>query len=256
MKLIRVMLCLVMMMSLSSCSYLLKPFIAPPIDQLSAQQLFNGGKSSLASGDYSTAAKYFESLNAQYPFGKYSQQAMMDLIYAYYKKGDNPSAAAAAQRYIHLYPRAKNVDYAYYMKGVANFEQNRGLFADYLPMDLSQRDPGTMLESYQDFRTLLRRFPDSQYAADGRQRMIFLRNMFAKKELSIAQFYMHKKMYVAADNRANYLVQNYPQAPQVEPALVIMVKANRKLGIKKNAQQALSVLRLNYPNSKALRRLS
>lgn len=255
MKLVRSLLCLAMLLSLSSCGSIVKPFLSTPLNNLSAEQLYNSGKSALKSGDYSTAVKNYEALTSQYPFGEYSQAASLDLIYAYYKKGDSPSAAAAADQYIHLYPRAENVDYAYYMKGVADFDQNRGAFTRYLPMDLSQRDPGTMTEAYQDFRELLQRFPDSRYVADARQRMIYLRNTFARKELHAAQFYMKKKLYVAAANRANYLVQNYPQAPQVEQALVIIVKANRALGTKQNADQALTVLKLNYPRSQAARGL-
>lgn len=213
---------------------------------------FASGEKALVSGDYGAAVKTFESLDTDFPLNDFSQQAQRQLMYAYYMSGDKTSAAALANRYIHLYPRSNHVDYAYYMKAIANFSQNRGFLAEYFPMDLSLRDPGTSLESYRDFSILLHNFPNSAYAPDARQRMIYLRNMFAKKELHISEYFMDHKMYVAAINRANNVLRYYSQSPQTEKALAILVKGNRKLGLHKSEREALKILKLNYPHSKAL----
>ena len=217
---------------------------------LSAEQLFNNGEQAMLAGDYGSAITQFASLQAEYPFDKHAEQAQLNIIYAYYRKDDQASTVAASERFIHLYPRSPHVDYAYYMKGVANFSQERGILLQYLPIDISERDPGTSLEAYQDFTTLLRRFPKSRYAADAHQRMIFLRNMFAQKELNSANFYLKHRAYVAAANRASYIVENYQQAPQVKQALIILVKANRAMHLTQSADEAERVLQMNFPGTK------
>lgn len=214
-----------------------------------AKQLFVTGEQALARGDYSTAIKQFDAINAQYPYGKYAQQAQLDIIYAHYESDDFVSAAVAAEHFIHLYPRAKHVDYAYYMLGVANFEQQRGFLTKFLPMDNSLRDTGASIEAYNNFKTLISYFPRSSYVADAKQRMIYLRNLFAQKELHAANYYYERGSFVAAANRASFIVQTYPQAPQVEQALVLLVNANRHLRLQKPANDALLVLKANYPES-------
>jgi len=181
-----------------------------------------------------------------YPFSNYAEKAQSQLIYAYYENEEYPSAAATAERFIHLYPRAKDVDYAYYMKGLANFQQSRGTFAKWLPLDESYRDPGTQSIAYSDFATLIQRFPKSRYKANALQRMIYLRNMFAQRELNAAEYFMSKKMYVAAKGRADYLVKNYPQAPSKQKALVVMRDASLALGLKDAAHDAEKVYKATY----------
>ncbi len=222
---------------------------------MTAKQIFNTAEDALVDEDYSKAIRYYQGLDARYPFSEYSQQGMLDSIYAYYENGDAALAAATADRYIHLYPRSEHVDYAYYMKGLADFDQPRGTLAKVLPLDVSYRDPGTQLQAYTDFSILVKRYPNSLYAKDARQRMIYLRNVFAQYEVNVADFYMKQKMYVAAANRASYVVQMYPQAPQSEKALVILVKANRALHLQKAADDALNVLKTSYPNSKSIKKL-
>lgn len=216
----------------------------------SAEALYLSGEEALAQGRYREAISRFEGLLSLYPYGEHAEQAQLNLIYAYYENGDYASAVAAAERYIRLYPRSPKVDYAYYIKGVANFEQDRGIFNKLLPSDLSQRDPGTMRDAFNDFSQLLTRFPNSPYAADARQRLIYLRELLAKHELNIAQHYYAKGAYVAAINRATYLIEHYQGAVQVEPALVLLVNANRALGHEEAAQEALQVLQKNFPASK------
>jgi len=240
--------------SLIACASTTDP--AEKYKNKTAEQIYQGGEAALAKGHDSSAIEHFEALDALYPFGANAEQAQLDLMYAYYASGDSPSAAAAAERFIRLYPRSVHVDYAYYIKGLAEFNQDRGWFQRYLPTDLSQRDPGTMSQAFTDFSTLLRLFPDSVYAPDARQRMVYLRDLFSKHELHIAKYYFRRTAYVAAANRANYIVQHYDGTPQVEEALGIMVRSYRQLGLQEPAQQALAVLQMNYPNGTVLKSLN
>jgi outer membrane protein assembly factor BamD len=220
-----------------------------PYKDLSATQLYSAAQKSLKKKEYTTAAKQLEAMESMYPFSDYTEQSQMDLIYAYYENEEYPSAAATAERFIHLYPRAKKVDYAYYMKGLANFQQTRGVYAKVFPMDESWRDPGTQNQAYLDFSIFIQKFPDSKYKANALQRMIYLRNMFAQHEFNVSHFYFKRKMYVAAIERASYLVKNYPQAPSAQKALVIMYESNKILGLNQAAEDALKVYQATYHTS-------
>lgn len=213
---------------------------------MSAKQLYSEAKNALAKKEYESAAKRLEAMETMYPFNEEAQQAELDLIYAYYQNQDYPSAGATAERYIHLYPRAKHVDYAYYMKGLANFQQLRGTLANLLPLDESWRDPGTQNQAYADFSTLIQQFPDSRYKDNALQRMIYLRNLFAQHELNVANYYYVRRMYVAASERANYLIKNYPQSSSAKPALALVYYANKSLGLTKAAEDALTVYQATY----------
>lgn len=217
-----------------------------PFQGVPANKLYEESKKYIAKAEYTAAIKRLEALDTMYPFNDYAEQAQLDLIYAYYKKEDYASTAATAERFIHLYPRAKRVDYAYYMKGLANFQQPRGALAHLFPMDDSWRDPGTQSQSYSDFATLVEKFPESRYRPNALQRMIYLRNMFAQRELNASTYYYEHKMYVAAVERANYLVKNYPQAPSARSALSIMYYANQAMGLKQAANDALTVYQATY----------
>lgn len=221
-----------------------------------AEQIFSSGEKALAKGSYKDAISHFEGLDAMYPFSEYEQQGSLDKIYAYYASDDFPSSAAAADRYIHLYPRSANVDYAYYMRGMANFNQDRGVIQRYIPTDISQRDIGTAKVAFINFAELLRRYPHSVYAPDARNRMIYLRNLIAQKEVNIAEYYFKRKEYVAAINRANGVIIHYQQSPQVVDALGVMVKAYRQLGLTQLADDSLAVLELNFPDSTTYKEVS
>lgn len=224
-----------------------------PYKDLSAKQLYASAQTSLKKQEYATATKQLEAMESMYPFSDYTERSQMDLIYAYYENEEYPATAATAERFIHLYPRAKNVDYAYYMKGLANFQQTRGVFAKVLPLDESWRDPGTQTQAYLDFSTFIQRFPDSKYKANALQRMTYLRNMFAQHELNVSKFYFKRKMYVAAIERASYLVKNYPQAPSAQTALVIMYDANKALGLTQAAEDVMKVYEATYHTSSMVR---
>lgn len=217
-----------------------------PYAGMSAKELYTQGLDALNKKQYTESIKKFEALDTMYPFNDYAEQSQLNLIYAYYQKEDYSSSAATSERYIHLYPRSKNVDYAYYMKGVANFKQVRGTIADILPMDVSQRDPGTQSQAYSDFASLVQKFPNSRYKPNSLQHMIYLRNMFAQRELNASLYYYERKMYVAAIERANYLIRTYPQAPSTQKALEVAYYANKNLGLKQAAEDTLKVYRDTY----------
>jgi len=183
----------------------------------------------------------------RFPFGVYGQQSLLDLAYAYYKTEDFESAMSACDRFIRLYPQNPHVDYAYYLKGLVNFNRGRGLTERFLPIDSSQRDQSSAMTSFQSFSELVAKYPQSEYAEDARKRMVFLRNRLAAHEVHVANYYMTRGAYVAAANRARYVVETYPRTPVVPDALVLMAKAYRILGIDNLSNDAIRVLELNYP---------
>ena len=193
-----------------------------PFQGVPPKELYSDAKKSLNKKQYTEAIKKLEALETLYPFNDYAEEADMDLIYAYYKKDDFSSASATAEHFIHLYPRSKHVDYAYYMKGLSDFNQTRGNLANILPLDRSQRDPGTQSQAYSDFASLVQRFPNSRYAANALQRMVYLRNMFAQRELNASLYYYHRQMYVAAEERAIYLIKTYPQSLYIVNDIVLV----------------------------------
>lgn len=239
---------------LAACSTTSDPTAA--FKNQSAEQIYQGGERDIATHSYSSAVKHFEALDALYPFSDRAEQAQLDLTYGYYKDGDYLSASATAERFIRLYPRSPHVDYAYYLKGLANYEQNRTWVQRYFPIDVSDRDLSGAKEAFDDFYQLVQLFPTSAYAPDARQRMIFLRNLFAKHDLAIAKYYLHHQAYVASANRASYILQHYNGAPQTEEALGILVVSNRQLGLQQPADQAMQVLQLNFPNSNVFAQLN
>lgn len=214
----------------------------------SAEQLFTEAKDALNSEYYSKAIEHYEKLLARYPFGVYAQQGQLDLAYAYYKNDDTASAVAACERFIKLNPDHPHVDYAYYLKGLANFQQGKGLTERFLPIDPSQRDQAAALKAFQDFSELVQRFKQSRYVKDARMRMMHLRNILAQHEVNVAHYYMRRGAYVAAANRARYVVENYQRAPAMPEALMLMTKAYRVLELDALADDAMRVLELNYPD--------
>ncbi len=212
------------------------------------QRLYAEAKAAMDEGDYERAIDYYEKLESRFPFGRYAQQAQIDVAYAYWKDGENASAIAAAERFIKLHPRHPNVDYAYFLKGLVNFEQGKSFLDRIVPRDMSQRDPGAARQAFDDFSELVRRFPDSKYAEDARQRMVYLKNLLAQHEVHVADYYMRRGAYVAAANRARFVVENYQGSPAVPEALAIMAKAYKLMDLDDLSADALRVLSLNYPD--------
>lgn len=208
----------------------------------SAQKIYLKAEADLAKKDYNDAIKGFEALRAMYPNGPQRQQALIDLIYAYYENGDYPSAIASADHFIRLYPGSPRIAYAYFLRGKANLKSDRGPIQNLVGIDESKRDPEQFLEAFKDFRTVVVRFPDSKYAAESRKNMFKLRDLFAKHHLDIARFYYKRGAYIAAVNRASEVVGHFPKAPQTRAALELMVKSYRHLGLNERAKRAAEQL--------------
>lgn len=212
------------------------------------QTLYRSAQSSLRGANYDDAIKKLQKLEARFPFGRYAEQAQLELIYANYMAFKMDAATSAADRFIRLHPQHPNVDYAYYMKGLTAFNENRGLLDRFSIADIYDRDPTSSRTAFADFSELIQRFPSSQYAPDARQRMIYLRNLLAHYEVNVARFYMRRGAYVAAANRARNVVEHYAQSQSTADALAILVEANWRLGLPEAAHQALQVLVLNDPH--------
>lgn len=221
-----------------------------PVSEWPADKMYKEAKASLKAGDYQTAIEYFENLQTRYPFGNYAQQALLYIAYAYYRFDETESAIAAADRFIKLHPRHPRVDYAYYLKGLANFKPSAGPLDDLFNQDAAERDTAPLHQSFKDFSELLQRFPDSAYAQDARNRMIYLRNSLARNELRVAHFYFKRKAYIASSNRCKYIIETYQGTPSVKAALELMVQSYDQLGMNKARDDARRVLELNYPKSK------
>ncbi len=216
------------------------------------KEFYDAAQRQLKSSQWDLAIENLQALEANYPFGTYAEQAQLELIYAYYRNFEPEAASAAADRFIRLHPQHRNVDYAYYMKGLASFTEGNGMFERFLPTDLTQRDPGAARQSFAHFSQLLARFPNSQYAPDARKRMIYLRNLLARYEIHAANYYMKRGAFIAAANRGRYVVENFQQTPAVPDALAVMVQCYHVLGLDDLGQQALATLKLNYPEHPAL----
>lgn len=213
-----------------------------------SHQIYKRGVEALRDKSYGEAIKRFEALDVQYPFGAETEQAQLYLIYAYYAKEEYALSSAAAERFIRLHPTSPNVDYAFFMKGLADYNQNLGFLERAFSIDLATRDLTQLQKSYADFNELVTRFPNSRYAPAAHQYMVYLRNIMADHELHIAEYYYQRKAYVAAANRASDLVAHYQGAPTVPDGLVLMAKSYRQLGLVKQEQDTLKVLNYNYPN--------
>ena len=214
-----------------------------------AQRLYTEAKSAMGEASYERAIKLFEKLEARYPYGRFAQQAQIEVAYAHYKSGEPALAIAAADRFIRLHPNHPHVDYAYYLKGLATFNEDMGLLSGLSNQDLSERDPKGAQESFDTFRELVARFPDSRYAEDARLRMQYLLNSLAAHEVHVARYYHRRGAHVAAINRARAALTSYPQAPATEEALVLLVKSYDALGLTDLRDDADRVLRSNFPNS-------
>jgi outer membrane protein assembly factor BamD len=216
--------------------------------QSTEKEFYDVAQRMLNSSQWELGIRNLQLLEENFPFGAYAEQAQLELIYAYYKSSQPEAAIAAADRFIRLHPQHRNVDYAYYMKGLTSYTQNQGLFERYLPSDLTDRDPGAARESFAHFAQLLARYPDSQYAPDAQKRMVYLRNNLARYEIHVANYYFKRGAYLAAANRGRYVVENFQQTPAVPDALAVMAQGYHLLGMDQLAQDAVAVLRHNFPD--------
>ncbi|HRD67445.1 MAG TPA: outer membrane protein assembly factor BamD [Candidatus Competibacter sp.] len=222
----------------------------------SVQRLYSEARESMNEGNYKTALEYLDKIQARYPFGRYAQQAQLDTVFIQYKDSEPDAAIAAADRFIKANPRHPYVDYAYYMKGLVNFNRSNTLFDRLAPVERDKTDTGTARQSYNDFAELTRKFPNSKYAEDARQRMLFLHNSLAAYEVNVADYYLRRGAYVAAVNRAKYVLETYARTPASADALSVMTQAYVKMGMPQLAADSLRVLERNYPQSPELPKLN
>lgn len=214
------------------------------------EPLYDLARKALDDGDYAEAIRNYEMLEARFPFSNVARQGHLDLMYAYYKNDAPESAVDQAEQFIRENPTHPRVDYAYYIKGLANFERDRNFLERWFRVDLSKRPPSDARSSFQSLQSLLQRFPDSQYAPDARQRMIALRNRLANYELHVARYYMRRGAYVGALNRSKYVLENYDGAPALKESLEIMEEAYKRLELNDLAGNTERVLKESYPDAK------
>jgi outer membrane protein assembly factor BamD len=213
---------------------------------LNADQLYAKAQASMQDENYEKAAKQFETLQSRYPYGRYAQQALMEIAYANYKHDEPVPALAALDRFAKLYPNSTHLDYVLYLKGLINFNENiNSLLGTFFKQDPSERDPAALRDSFDSFKELVTRFPDSKYTPDARVRMQFLLDTLATGEIHVASYYLRRGAYVAAVNRAQGVLIDFPQTPQTRDALQIMVKAYDAMGMEKLRDDTQRLLTLN-----------
>jgi outer membrane protein assembly factor BamD len=212
------------------------------------QQMYREAQRHLKNENFSLAVRSLQGLESRYPFGQYAEQAQLELIYAHYSAYEFAAANEAADRFIRLHPRHPSVDYAYYMKGLAAYDIEPGFFSRFIPSDDTKRDVSHIQTAFAEFAQLLARFPDSAYAPDARQRMVHMRNMLARNEIHVANYYFRRGAYMAALNRGKYVVEHMQQTPSVADGLAIMGQAYLLLGLDDLAEDSIAVLCENYPD--------
>ena len=215
------------------------------IEGQTVEELFAQAKEQMDNVNYEKAIQLFDTLQARYPYGRYAQQAQLETAYAYYKQDEPDQALTTIDRFIKQYPNNLYVDYAYYLKGLINFNEDLGLFGDVVQTDMSERDPRGARESFDTFKELVTRFPDSKYAPDSRLRLQYLVNALARHEIRIAAYYLRRGIYVAAINRADGVLTNFPQTRSARDALQIMVQAYDATGMNTLRDDAQRVLQHN-----------
>ena len=221
-------------------------------EDFTERDFFEKIQGSLNSGNWTLAISNLQLLESQFPFGKYAEQAQLELIYAHYRSADYESSIASADRFIRLHPQHPNVDYAFYMKGLSEISQASGFFDSFLPTDNSKRDIGSARNAFATLSEFLTRFPKSPYAADSRKRLINLRNQLARAEIHVANYYFSRKAYLAAANRGRFVVENFQQTPAVPDGLAVMAQGYKMLGMQELSDNAVQVLAANYPEHPSL----
>ncbi|MDF1653705.1 MAG: outer membrane protein assembly factor BamD [Coxiellaceae bacterium] len=223
-----------------------------PYRKETSRQLYTDAQKNMADGEYGDAVKQLEALDAIYPFGAFARQGQLNIIYAYYMNDDQVSAMVAADRYIHLYPQGPDVDYAYYMKGLVDYRQGMTWLQKMVGSDPSARDMSHLNTSFGAFNQLVQRFPRSKYRNNSILHMLYIRNMIAKHNMVVAEYYYDRQAYVAALNRSMTVIQHFQGSPQVIDALALSVKSYRQLKMPQQADMYYGILASSYPNSKQL----
>ncbi|MBP6300262.1 MAG: outer membrane protein assembly factor BamD [Arenimonas sp.] len=215
-------------------------------ETLAVEPLYALGKADLDDKDYEDAIIIFTRLIARFPYGPLTEQAQVDLAYAQFKAGKSEEAISSIDRFIRTYPTAENIDYAYYLKALINFDRENRWLAKVARLDVSARDLGAATQSYNDFNEVVRRFPSSKYAEESRQRMIYLRNRLALHEVTVGLYYYDRQAYVSAIGRAKYVLETYPQSEFEDDAIALLAVSYKALGQDQLAKDSTSVLQTNY----------
>ncbi|EAQ95826.2 Beta-barrel assembly machine subunit BamD [Congregibacter litoralis KT71] len=216
------------------------------------QQIYDEAQRYLNARNFDLSIRALQALESRYPFGKYAEQAQLELIYAHYGAFSPEAAIEAADRFIRLHPQHPNVDYAYYMKGLATATASQDFLSRFTPTDKTLRDTSFAKEAFAEFSQLVTRFPDSPYAADAKSRMVYLRNLLARNEIHVANYYFRRGAYLAAANRGRYVVENFQRTPAVGDGLAVMAQGYLLLGMDDLAKNAIDTLALNFPDHPAL----
>jgi outer membrane protein assembly factor BamD len=237
-------------LALTSCG--LFPEVTAETAGWSADRLYQTAHEAMMQGNYSRATKLFDQLEARYPYGRYAQQAILESAFANWRANEQAAAIAAADRFIRTYPNHPNVDYAYYLKGLVHFREDQGIIGYVYELDLSERDPKEMRSSFAAFKELTEKFPESQYYQDSLARMRYLNNAMATYEVKVARYYYRRGAYIAAANRAQGALINFPQTPANEKALDILRASYTRLGMSTLAEDTQQILSRTYPDSRYL----
>jgi len=244
----RILIVVIMMLFIESCAIFGPPTELDDTKGMSADRIYALASEKMTDKDYPKAVEYLKKLESRYPNSKYGAQAQLDMAYAFFKQEDPAQCVSTVERFIKIHPNHPNLDYAYYLKGVAYFKQ-RGLIEKATFQDISDRDPKVLTQSFLAFKDLLILYPNSRYEKDASERMIYLKNKLADHELHVSRHYMKVKAYVAALNRAKYVIETYPDSNFIEEALVILISAYDNLGMNDLKEDNLRILKQNYPNS-------
>ena len=245
---------LALMATIGGCAWL--PEVKDETATWSADRLYNSAHDAMLEGNYTRAVKLYETLESRFPYGRYAQQAILESAYSSYRAGETAASVASCDRFIRTFPNHPNVDYAYYLKGLVYFREDQGLLGYVYELDLSEREPRAMRESFAAFKELVAKFPDSRYAEDSKDRMRYLTNALATYEVKVARYYYNRGAYVAAVNRAQGALLNYPRTPANEDALAILAAGYEKLGLTQLAGDSKRVLEQTFPKSAEMTELA
>lgn len=216
--------------------------------EFTPKELYDRGHLAIINQSWQRAVRDFKLLTSEYPFGHYTEQAQLELAFAYFKSYEPDLAIATLNRFIKTYPTHEHIDYAHYLKGLVNFERDRGLIEVLSAQRMSERDQQNARQAFLDFNELITKYPESRYSPDARQRMVYLREGLAQYELSVAKYYMRRQAFVAAANRARGIVEKFQRTAAAPDALAIMVEAYDRLGMTDLSDDAMRVLELNHPS--------
>ena len=243
-----VLILLVALLTLSGCARMKGLFKDEDENEgVPVAELFDKGHTSMTRGNWSGAVRAYKRLVAQYPYGDYTEQALMESAYAQFKMGDNEEAISSIDRFIRTYPTHRNIAYMYYLRGLVNSNRDTVFLQKVWALDASRRDLATPTQGYADFTIVAERYPNSRYAADARDRMVALRNLFARHEIETSLYYMRRQAYVAAAHRARYLLETYPQSEYQNDAVAVLAAAYDELGSETLSKDARRVLEANEP---------